>query len=306
MHDVYNQHRILSVLIVFVSLSVILLTFQLRIFDSVVLFFFTPVESALITFIDYVRSSVEHYYILLNIRDDYDRLCLETTELRHIKLKYDEALYEVEQLRQMLELRKSLTFQTIPAHVIGKSPISPNSTLIIDQGFEQGIRKFQGVITTEGVVGRIIGVSGSSSKVQMLIDKNCAIGAMNQRTRDQGVIRGLGLRKTTVSMDYVFPRAGFQPGDTIITSGLDGVFPQGLLIGTLTAIQQHPTDLLFQQISVIPASDCNRVERVLVVVIGDSHDSMAVNPEQPATTSGLSPVSTILPGKPDEQTIDTE
>lgn len=306
MHETYNQHRVLSHLIIFLSLSVILLTFQLRILDNVVLFFFTPVESALVSLTDHLQASIAHYHILLTLRDEYDRLSLEMAELKHIKLKHVELSHEVVQLHRMLELRQSLSFQTIPARVIGKSPISPNSTLIIDGGAERGIRKFQGVMTNDGVVGRIIGMSASSSKVQMLIDKSCAIAAMNQRTRDQGVIRGLGLRKTSVSMDYIFTRAGFQPGDTIITSGLDGVFPPGLLIGSVIAIEQHPTDLFFQQVLVQPAADCNRVERVLVVVMENSAGPREEHIVQSPGLSETSPVSETSEPRQEERTHEAE
>ncbi|MFC1853989.1 rod shape-determining protein MreC [candidate division CSSED10-310 bacterium] len=270
MYEFLLRYRVFTRLFFFVILSVCLITTQLRILDNVILFFFSPVEKALIYFSDGLDSFFHRYYMLLMIEGEYRKLRQQNEELKGKLITIEEKTIKLEHLEELLNFTQTIPFQTMAARVIGKSPISPNSTLIIDKGATDGMKKFQGVINHLGVIGRIIGVSNNAAFVQMVNDKNCSMAAINQRTRDHGLIRGLGFNFSELQMSFVYYRAQLQLGDTIITSGLDNVFPKGLLIGTVTELEKSKNDLFYEKVSIKPANNFNTIEEVLVVIAPDS------------------------------------
>jgi rod shape-determining protein MreC len=119
------------------------------------------------------------------------------------------------------------------------------------------------VIAPAGVVGRIILPTGRASKVQLLIDRNAAAGAIIERTRVQGVAIGLGLEQ--MRMDYVAGSADVKVGDTVVTSGIDGIYPKGFVIGQIESV--HRGAGVYSTIVIRPAVDFSALEAVLVVKI---------------------------------------
>jgi rod shape-determining protein MreC len=117
------------------------------------------------------------------------------------------------------------------------------------------------VIAPAGVVGRIITPSARASKVQLLIDRNAAAGALVERSRAHGVVEGTG---GTLRMNYVSGTADVQVGDTVVTSGIDGIYPKGFVIGQIESVQRGAGE--FETIALRPAVDFSSVEAALVVV----------------------------------------
>lgn len=265
MYDVFHRYKVISLFLFFLTLSICLITFQIRIFDHIVLFIFSPVEKTVVRTVDSVRDYFFRYAVLFYLEEEYEQVRRENILLRQKLVEFEEVMQELQRVYRLLGMRSQLAYDTISARVIGKSPITPNSTLIIDKGELDGINKFQGVINSEGVVGRIIGVSRNSAKVQMIIDKNSAVGAMNQRTRDDGIVRGLGFNLSRLHMDFVFYRADFRLGDLIITSGTDTLFPKGLVIGKVTKLIKNKGELFYQVLEIEPSVDFNRIEETLVI-----------------------------------------
>jgi len=266
MIDFFFRYRLLSILLFFVTLSICLITFQLRVLDKVVLFTFSPIEKTIVYGVDQARDFLYRYHILLVIRDEYTRLRKENLLLKSKLIDLEEMKNRLQRLEALLAFSEEIPYQTISARVIGKSPISSNSTLLIDKGSVDGIRQYQGVIDHVGVIGRIIGVSNNSAKVQMIVDKNCSVAVLNQRTRDNGLIRGLGFTTSFLQMDFVYYRSHVEIGDVIITSGLDDVFPKGLLIGSVKRYDKTGSGLFYKRIEIEPAAQFNRVEEVLIVL----------------------------------------
>ena len=117
------------------------------------------------------------------------------------------------------------------------------------------------VISPAGVVGRVVLPAGRASKVQLLIDRNAAAGALIERTRVQGVVEGFG--DGSLRMEYVPGSSDVKPGDLVVTSGIDGIYPKGFVIGTIE--QVSPGSGGYHQITVRPAVNFTRLEEVLVV-----------------------------------------
>ncbi|HEX4915053.1 MAG TPA: rod shape-determining protein MreC [Vicinamibacterales bacterium] len=164
-------------------------------------------------------------------------------------------------LRQLLELRERAQLDTTAAEVIA-GPASPDfQTVTIDKGSSEGLATDMAVISPAGVVGRVIMPSRRASKVQLLIDLNAAAGALIERTRVQGVVVGAG--SGMLRMRYVPGTADVKTGDLVVTSGIDGIYPKGFVIGTIDSVAGNVGE--YHEITVRPAVDFARIEEVLIV-----------------------------------------
>ena len=137
-------------------------------------------------------------------------------------------------LRQLLELRERAGLDTAAAEVIGAAASPEFRTVTIDKGTADGLSADMAVISPAGVVGRVILPSWRAAKVQLLIDRNAAAGAMIERTRAQGVVVGDG--DGTLRLEYVPGTADVKVGDLVVTSGIDGIYPKGFVIGTIDSV----------------------------------------------------------------------
>ena len=148
--------------------------------------------------------------------------------------------------------------------------------MTIDKGSVGRLDTDMAVISPAGVVGRVILPSRRASKVQLLIDRNAAAGALIERTRVQGVVVGIG--DGMLQMQYVPGTADVKPGDLVVTSGIDGIYPKGFVIGTIEHVDRGAG--AYHEITVRPAVDFSRLEEVLVVRTPPA--SRAAQPEEPA------------------------
>jgi rod shape-determining protein MreC len=165
-------------------------------------------------------------------------------------------------LERLLELRDRVTLQTTASAVIGGAATPDFRTMTIDKGTREGLRADMAVIAPAGVVGRVVVSSGRSSKVQLLIDRNAAAGALIERSRAQGVVVGAG--DDRLRLEYVSESADVVVGDVVVSAGIDGIYPKGLIIGVVEAVEK--TGPAFKKITVRPAVDFTALEEVLVVM----------------------------------------
>jgi rod shape-determining protein MreC len=134
-------------------------------------------------------------------------------------------------------------------------------TLVLYAG-PQPARLNQPVLSPEGLVGRVVVVAGAYAKVQLITDRAAAVGAMDLRTRRQGVVRG-SARDTELELDYVPLQADIRVGDRIVTAGIDGVYPRGIPVGTVASVE--PGGQLFHKIQVVPAVDFGTLDQVYLL-----------------------------------------
>jgi len=165
-------------------------------------------------------------------------------------------------LRRMLGFDIQLPFTLTPAEVIGIQPTLLSRSVIINAGYDEGITNMQPVITADGVVGKIIEVGASTSVVQLLIDYNCRISVVDQYTRAMGIVRWNGGK--LLEMGDVPQESEVAVGDTIVCSGIGGIFPPSLVVGTVIFAQDSPGSL-FKDIKVKPTVNFNSLEEVFVV-----------------------------------------
>ena len=206
------------------------------------------------------------------LRELADRLMIENVRLK-------EAEAENEDLRRLLQFTRGNPHQEyraaeVTGRVIGRDPSSYLSYLTMDVGSEQGIKSGMPVVTDEGLVGRIAEVGFTSSKALLIIDARSSVNALVQRSRASGIVEGLlggGLVMRYISQDQMV-----SVGDVILTSGLGGNFPKGLVIGQVVAVHQQDIEM-FQKAQVRPTVDLSRLERVLVIT--DFQPSEVADPQ---------------------------
>jgi rod shape-determining protein MreC len=195
-----------------------------------------------------------------------------------IRLQEERAMAQrTQDLRQLLELRQRAELETTAAEIIAAGASPEFRTVTIDKGSSDGLVADMAVISPGGVVGRVILSSPRAAKVQLLVDHNAAAGAVVERSRAQGVVVGVGA--DGLRMDYVPGTADVKPGDLVVTSGIDGIYPKGFVIGTVETVERGPGS--YHQIKIRPAVDFSRIEEVLVVLTPPPARESAEVKEQP-------------------------
>jgi len=165
-------------------------------------------------------------------------------------------------LQVLLDLRDRSNLQTVAAEVIAAGATPDFRTVTIDKGSRQGLQPDMAVIAPGGIVGRIVVPSLAAAKVQLLIDRNAAAGALIERSRAQGVVVGGGDGR--LRMEYVSEVSDVVVGDTVVTSGIDGIYPKGFVVGRVEVVDK--SGAAYKQIIVRPAVDFSSLEEVLVVL----------------------------------------
>jgi rod shape-determining protein MreC len=221
---------------------------------------FSEVQRGTMALIDGVRGMWSGYVALQQVQEQNAALKQELQTLQ-IRLQQERAeAQRTDNLRQLLELRERAQLDTTAAEVIA-GPASPDfQTVTIDKGSSEGLATDM-AISPAGVVGRVIMPSRRASKVQLLIDLNAAAGALIERTRVQGVVVGAG--SGMLRLRYVPGAADVKTGDLVVTSGIDGIYPKGFVIGTIDSVAGDVGE--YHEITVRPAVDFARIEEVLIV-----------------------------------------
>ncbi len=174
-----------------------------------------------------------------------------------------EAYLENLRLKQLLALKKDLSYKAIASRVIGRAPDNWSSVIIIDKGKRQGIKSGFVVMGYGGLVGRVIEAYDNTSKVIQINDPNLGVSGIDQRSRQEGFVSGtLG---NSLFMKYLPKDADIKISDVIITSGLTEVYPKGIVIGTVTEVGDEFSGLSRYAI-IKPAVNLSSVEEVLVII----------------------------------------
>jgi rod shape-determining protein MreC len=175
-------------------------------------------------------------------------------------------------LERLLEFRDRTNLQMTAAEIVAAAAAPDFRTVTIDKGTRQGLRPDMAVIAPAGIVGRVVVPSGNAAMVQLLIDRNAAAGAIVERreSRAQGVVVGTGEDRLT--MEYVPETADVTVGDIVVSSGIDGIYPKGFIIGKVEVVEK--AGQAYKRILVRPAVDFTSLEEVLVVLTSPARDKI--------------------------------
>jgi rod shape-determining protein MreC len=221
-----------------------------------------PVQAGTANFGAGLRSIYHDYLNLVHVREENERLIAELARVKVEQARMAELEAENRHLTELLELRDALGADAIAASVIGSDATGISHTLILGQGSASGLRPGMAVLSNEGVVGRIIETSPHAARVLLIDDHNSALDGFDQRSRARGIVAGLV--DDGVIMKYVDRSQDIKAHDAIVTSGLDGIFPRGLLVGTVSGVHREGPGL-FLAVQLSPAVSFRELEQVLVV-----------------------------------------
>lgn len=204
------------------------------------------------------QKDIEKEYA--TVKKNESALILENQRLKEIEK-------ENKRLKDLLSFSENHPeFKTIGAKVTGKNPGNWFNVLIIDKGSQQGVSKDMTVVTDKGLVGRVIESGLNWSKVMCTIDSRSSVSGIIERTRDNGIVRGTNTMETQnglCKMIYLPLETDLIPGDKVLTSGLGGIFPKGILIGEVKEVSRQENEL--QKYAIIkPSVDFLHIEEVLV------------------------------------------
>ena len=186
----------------------------------------------------------------------------ENDQLRARNVELEEDAESAQRLQDLLDLRDANNLQSTAARIISGSTDSWSSTVTIDKGTSSGLTAGMPVTSSSGIVGQIISCSASTSVVRLLTDENSSISAMIQSSRAQGMLDGSATGEVTLTL--VRTNQQVSVGDTVVTSGLGGVFPKGLAIGQVTSVENNPGSL-YLDIVVELFAKAETTEEVLVI-----------------------------------------
>jgi rod shape-determining protein MreC len=213
----------------------------------------------------FIEDIWDGYIQLVDTHRENLRLQKDIRSLNLRVLEGDEALLANKRLERLLDMKESVNASTIAARVIGEDTSSWFRTLVINQGSSSGIREGMAVISAEGVVGQTAKVTTSTSRVLLLTDHASGIAATIQRSRARGVVKGKG--EMLCSLEFTTREEDVKVGDTVMTSGIGGIFTKGLPIGEVTMVKRGEYGI-FQTVSIRPAVNFPHLEEVLVLLRG--------------------------------------
>lgn len=252
--------------------------------DRTVVTVTAPFEGLISWVADGVRGVWYGYFWYVGLRDSHDQLLKENDQMRGELALLAETTSENERLRGMLDFRRDMPGEMVAASVIGSDSASYAKSLRINRGSRAGITRNMAVVTPSGVVGRVLEVAPWHADVQLVTDPHSRVPVRVQRTRSQGMLEGLS--KGLCHLKYVARSEDVQPGDVVVTSGLGGIFPGGLVVGTVVNVEKREFGVL-QDVRVTPAVDLQRLpEEVFVVLKVPEADATAGKPvASPTQTS---------------------
>jgi rod shape-determining protein MreC len=222
-----------------------------------------------------ITGTWSNYFALRGVRAENETLRQKLSELE-VRLQEQRALaVRAGQLQALLNLKESTALPTLAAEVIAGNPNPGLLTITVDRGSADGVQPDMAVIAPQGIIGRVIGpVASRASRVQLIIDRNAALGALVERSRAGGMVIG-SEGEPPLRMDLVSNLADVVPGDVIVASGVDGIYPKGFVIGTVERSERGKN--LYRDVTVRPSVNFSGLEEVLIVLVPAS----GAQPEEP-------------------------
>jgi len=276
MESVFGRYRNLIILVAALFCQVVALGVQVRrnteteptrLIRVWVVSAVTPFEKSL-NWIQHSSSDLWHnYFYLRGVRQENRELKAQIEQLRLQQVRLTEDAVQAHRLQSLLGFKEQYIAKTVPAQVIGSSGSPQSRSIYIDKGAREGIKTDMPVITADGVVGKVLRVFGSqpmepsTSQVLLINDQTSGVGAILERSRAQGFVRGTASGE--VLLENIMSDETVQKGDLVLTSGGDRIFPKGLHLGTVTKVSQGPE--IFWKIGIRPSVDLDKLEEVLVI-----------------------------------------
>ena len=269
METLLNRYRNITVLLLVIFAQLVLLGYQVKGKQDVPIIrvwavtAITPMARAL----ESVRSGVlgvfENYFTMRDVRAEKERLAREVDRLKIENLFLRDELSTADRLKALTQFQSKTPSKTLAARVIGAGAGSDSKLLFLDRGSLAGVKKGMGVVTPEGIVGRVVASYPITSEVLQVTDPDFAAGVVSQKNRVRGTLRGMGSQRCRV--DYVQNEEKVETGEWFYTSGADRTFPRGFPVGVVRVARNGPAT---KEIFLEPAALHHPIEEVLILIEG--------------------------------------
>ncbi len=270
MENLISRYRNVTILAVMLFLQVLGLAVQVkrggggestRLIRSWTVGIVTPLEKIIVWGQGGLGNLWSNYVYLRGVRQENRDLKFEIEQLRLEQVRLTDDAQQARRLQALLGFKEQYIAKTVPAQVIGSSGSEQSRSIYIDKGTGDGVEKDMAVITADGVVGKVLRAFHSTSQVLLISDQSSGVGAILDKTRLQGVVKGTSAGE--VILENVMTDESVAPGERVATSGGDQIFPKGLTVGTVMKVS--PGADLFLNIRLKPSANLNRLEEVLVI-----------------------------------------
>jgi rod shape-determining protein MreC len=255
-----------------------------------------PLEKGIVWLKSGVGNLWHGYVYLRGVRQENRDLKDQIEKLRLEQVRLNEDAEQARRLQALLGFKEQYIVKTVAAQVIGSSGSEQSRSIYIDKGSHDGVDKDMAVITADGVVGKVLRVFNSTSQVLLIDDLSSGVGAILEKSRLQGVLKGTPAGELV--LEKVMADEQVQAGDKVITSGGDQIFPKGLPVGTVTKVTKGSE--LFLNIRVRPFSNLSRLEEVLVITQKEEKVPSVVTQTQTGPMRAVDILAQRLPSVPDK------
>ncbi len=239
---------------------------QYRFYDHFIIGLTAPIQVMISWSLEKVASSFENYIYLFYVHRDNLVLFNENRKLLNNLANLREIDQENVRLRKLFHFGEKSNIQSMIARVIAKDVSPEFRSIRINRGENSGIKPNMAVMTDEGIVGRVLRTTQKTSDIVTILDLYSAVDAIVERSRARGIVEGL--TDDICQLKYALRTDDIQSGDVLVTSGLGGIFPKGIVIGTVSQVNRKPYGIT-QEVEVYPSVNFSRLEEVLIVLNGD-------------------------------------
>jgi len=269
----FDLKKVLSFLFV-LSLPLISINMQRKPFvsgwyDKPFTFLASVTQSAFFSFSDGVRSNTQLYLDLINIKKENLQLKGENQKLLAVLEGRNELMKENERLNLLMDFKNHSKMEVVAARVMSKDLVSDHNTLQINKGTHHGLKAGQAVITVGGVVGYIYKPGAFTSQILLITDRYSVVDGVIARSRARGIVEGRNA--SSCVLRYVEKSEDVQPGDLVVTSGLDNIFPKGFPVAIVEAVE-NKTYSVSLKVELKPVVDPDKVEEVFVIMNAANED----------------------------------
>jgi rod shape-determining protein MreC len=279
----------------------------------------TPFERSLVWLQNGGNNLLHDYFLLRGVRAENRQLKEKIEKMRLDEARLSEDAIQAQRLQSLLAFKEQFISKTVAAQVIGSSGSDLSRSIYIDKGENAGLKPDMAVITAGGIVGKVWLVYPSTSLVLMINDQSSGVGVFLEKSRLQGVLRGTP--NGELILERVMNDEQVAPGDSVLSSGGDQIFPKGLPVGTVSKV--GPGREMFLSVKVNPAADLSRLEEVLIVTEKQEREAVADSgtkvraadilarrlpsvPEKPAAVAGAVPAGNAASSKPQPNGADKQ
>jgi len=264
----FRRYTILAFIILLLLSTLILMSLRVKqrkgidFFDALLIEGCAPFQKASTFVIKSIRGVFQGYIFLIRLQKENGMLKQRVDELQKENHQMKEMALANERLQKLLQFREKNSPAMVAAEVIGQDPSSWFKSVTVDKGEKDGVRKGMAVISSEGVIGQILKTASHYSTVLLITDYSSAIDSIIQRTRAKAIVEGRGENRCLLK--YLLRTEEVNVGDIVVTSGLSGNFPKGLMVGEVRKVDKKGHGV-FQYAELIPSVDLTRLEEILII-----------------------------------------